>query len=69
MDLTWILFKRAGSEKMNRVTVSQNGWIRSLDDCNKALEKWFSGVISVGFYPVSEAEFEELPDNQVFLHV
>jgi hypothetical protein len=71
MDLTWILYTYAGSSITYRVVVSEIvRSIRSLDECDKILKKWFNdNRKSVGFYPVSDEEFEKLPDNQVFLHV
>ena len=70
MDLTWILYKLTGSDTVHRMIVSQiirN--IRSLDDCDKILGDWTCDYVeAVGFYPVSDEEFEKLPDNTVFFH-
>lgn len=70
MDLTWILYKYAGSSITYRVVVSEIvRSIRSLDECDKILKKHFSDSRkSVGFYPVSDEEFEKMPDNTVFFH-
>lgn len=71
MNLTWIMYRHKGSQIVHRVVVSQfvrN--IRSLDDCDKILAKWTCDIVeSVGFYPVGDKEFDDLPDDAVFYHV
>lgn len=72
MKYMWILYTIAGSDTIHRmvVVVRSSKVLRSLDDCDMVLMGWFTDSReSVGFYPVSDEECDEMPDNTVFYHV